>query len=81
MSLSHAEFIRRFAQHILPKRFVRIRHYGFLSSTWKRLKFTQLPDYFKLTPKSTEPPHRRSTKNRTHALPMFGAARAVAKEI
>ena len=37
--LSHEEFIRRFAMHILPKRFVKIRHYGFLSSTWKRKNF------------------------------------------
>jgi len=36
MVLSHEEFIRRFAMDILPKRFVKIRHYGFLSSTWKR---------------------------------------------
>jgi Putative transposase/Transposase zinc-binding domain len=42
MTLSHGEFIRRFTQHILPKRFVRIRHYGFLSSTWKRSKLTNL---------------------------------------
>jgi hypothetical protein len=55
MSLSHEEFIRRFAQHILPKRFVRIRHFGVLSSTWKRVKFKQLREYFKLQPKSTEP--------------------------
>lgn len=33
MTLSNGEFIRRFALHILPKRFVKIRHYGFLSST------------------------------------------------
>jgi hypothetical protein len=42
MTLSHGEFIRRFAQHILPLRFVRIRHYGILSSTWKRVKFAAL---------------------------------------
>ena len=36
MTLSNAEFVRRFAQHILPPRFVRFRHYGILSSTWKR---------------------------------------------
>jgi hypothetical protein len=56
MTLTHSEFIRRFAQHILPKRFVRIRHFGVLSSTWKRVKFTQLREHFKLKPKSTEPP-------------------------
>lgn len=42
MTLSNEEFTRRFAQHILPYRFVRIRHYGILSSTWKRGKLQQL---------------------------------------
>ncbi|CAF2107623.1 unnamed protein product [Rotaria magnacalcarata] len=32
MTLSHTEFIRRFEQHILPKRFVKIRHAGFLTN-------------------------------------------------
>ncbi|TDD97515.1 hypothetical protein E0F76_09465 [Flavobacterium cellulosilyticum] len=36
MTLTHEEFIRRFSLLILPKRFVKIRHYGFLSSTCKR---------------------------------------------
>ena len=44
MTLSHREFIRRFALHILPKRFVKIRHYGFLSSTWKRQKLKLLQE-------------------------------------
>jgi hypothetical protein len=30
MKLSHAEFLRRFEQHILPKNFVKIRHAGYL---------------------------------------------------
>lgn len=44
MKLTHREFIRRFALHILPKRFVKIRHYGFLSSTWKRQKLKLLQE-------------------------------------
>ncbi len=48
MTLPHAEFIRRFAMHILPNRFVRIRHYGFLSSTWKRSKLSALRKTFHL---------------------------------
>lgn len=44
MTLTHQEFIRRFALHILPKRFVKIRHYGFLSSTWKRGKLKLLQE-------------------------------------
>ena len=44
MTLTHQEFIRRFSLHILPKRFVKIRHYGFLSSTWKREKLKLLQE-------------------------------------
>lgn len=32
MTLEALEFLRRFLQHILPKGFVRIRHYGFLAN-------------------------------------------------
>ena len=39
MRVSGVEFLRRFSQHILPHGFVRIRHYGLLSS---RNKPTQL---------------------------------------
>ena len=47
MTLSHSEFVRRFKLHILPKRYVRIRHYGILSSTWKRSKLTNLKSKLK----------------------------------
>ena len=36
MELEDTEFIRRFAMHIPPERFLRIRHYGLLSSTSKK---------------------------------------------
>lgn len=36
MTLEKQAFIRRFARHILPSRFVRIRHYGFLASKAKK---------------------------------------------
>lgn len=32
MTLAATEFLRRYVQHILPRGFVRIRHYGFLGS-------------------------------------------------
>ena len=35
MDLTVTEFIRRFVQHILPPKFRRIRHYGFLSNAAK----------------------------------------------
>ena len=34
--------------HILPKRFVRIRHYGILSSSWKRGKLQSLQSSLKV---------------------------------
>ena len=36
MTLHPIEFIRRFSLHILPKGFIRIRHYGILSSSRKQ---------------------------------------------
>ena len=54
MVLSHGEFIRRFALHILPKRFIKIRHYGFLSSTWKRQKLQDLQKKMNFTPIAKE---------------------------
>ena len=32
MTLTDLEFLRRFLLHVLPSRFVRIRHYGFLAN-------------------------------------------------
>lgn len=46
MTVSAAEFIRRFLMHILPPRFTKIRHFGFLAS---RLKSALVPLCQKLT--------------------------------
>ncbi len=42
MSLSGEELIRRFLLHILPKGFVRIRHYGFLANRCRKAKLAQI---------------------------------------
>ena len=39
MTLSTQEFLRRYKQHFLPKGFPRVRHYGILSSAWKKRIF------------------------------------------
>lgn len=54
LRLHPKEFIRRFSLHILPKGFVRIRHYGFLSSTSKRRYLKQLQEQLG-KPKAVEP--------------------------
>lgn len=40
ITISGEEFVRRFLMHVPPKRFVRIRHYGLLSSRNKNRKIT-----------------------------------------
>lgn len=40
MTVSAEEFIRRFLMHVLPPGFMKIRHYGFLSSRGKQKKLT-----------------------------------------
>ncbi|MCX8151392.1 MAG: IS91 family transposase [Candidatus Bathyarchaeota archaeon] len=42
MTLSVMEFLRRFCMHVLPKGFVRIRHYGVLSNTHRNKKLLLL---------------------------------------
>jgi len=72
MRLDAIEFIRRFSMHILPKGFVRIRHFGILSSSTKKetipLIMGQLPKqtYVFAEPRMVEPynpkrcPHYRT---------------------
>ena len=43
-TLSTKEFVRRFCLHILPKGYTRIRHYGILSSGWKKEKLPKLQE-------------------------------------
>ena len=42
MTLDDTEFVRRFAFHILPKGFMKIRHYGILSSTSKNITIPRI---------------------------------------
>lgn len=62
LTLDAMEFIRRFSLHILPKGFVRIRHYGILSSTRKK---TTLPVIKAQTPPIT------SVQNEVRELKVF----------
>lgn len=42
LTLSSTDFTKRFLLHVLPKGFTRIRHYGILSSSWKKEKLPNL---------------------------------------
>lgn len=50
MTLKAKEFIRRFTMHILPDRFVKIRHYGILGNRNKQLKFKRCLEIFRVKP-------------------------------
>jgi hypothetical protein len=52
LTLSLDEFLRRFLLHLLPKRFVRIRNFGFLAN---RRRATSLPLCFQLLPSRSAP--------------------------
>ncbi|WP_234422166.1 IS91 family transposase [Sedimenticola thiotaurini] len=42
MQLDHAEFIRRFLLHVLPKGLMRIRHYGYLANCCRARRLPQI---------------------------------------
>ncbi|HUZ58372.1 MAG TPA: IS91 family transposase [Hanamia sp.] len=48
MTLEHAEFLRRFEQHILPKSFVKIRHSGYLHAKDKMERIASVCKQLKL---------------------------------
>jgi hypothetical protein len=50
MALPVEEFIRRFLLHVLPKRFVRIRHYGLLANRTRADKLTRLRSLLDVAP-------------------------------
>jgi hypothetical protein len=55
MTLSATEFLRRFAQHILPRGFVRIRQFGFLANGCRTALLTLSRSLIGFTPKPREP--------------------------
>ena len=54
MILTKWEFIRRFALHIVPHKFVRIRHYGFLANRNKRQYLAQARQALQVLPPTSE---------------------------
>jgi len=64
LTLSVDEFLRRFLLHLLPRRFVRIRHFGFLAG---RCRATLLPLCKRMLPTTT--PHPSGAPRRTTCGP------------
>lgn len=68
MTLGIDEFIRRFEQHILPLRFVKIRHYGYLSNHNRTKRLLDLFEMMKLPP----PPKKVLVTVQTRMLEKHG---------
>ena len=66
-TISAVEFIRRFLLHVLPKGFVRIRHFGFLANRNKAEHIEKLRRVFEL-PLDTETDDPQSIEELVHKL-------------
>ena len=60
LTLSACEFIRRYLLHILPSRFVKIRHYGILSTRNKR-RIQRCKKLFCLSNRAVRKPEKKET--------------------
>jgi Putative transposase len=67
-ALSHDRFLRRFLLHLLPKGFVRIRHFGFLAC---RRRPSTLPICFQLLGAAQEPPDEVDAASRQDAPDLY----------
>ena len=56
MTLSAAEFLRRFLMHVLPSGFMRIRHFGFLANRSRRTKLDLCRQHLGVTNPSNDRP-------------------------
>src|SRR5437588_12374421 len=88
MTLSSGEFLRRFLLHVLPRGFVRIRHYGFMANCHRQEKLDlcrQLLDQAAFKPAlaaTTAPGSVSSTDTESPAptCPMCGHGRMIVSE-
>jgi len=61
MTLDAMEFIRRFLLHVLPDRFVKIRHYGLLSNRKRKICVRLCKELLGMAPSVAKDPVPRST--------------------
>jgi predicted RNA-binding Zn-ribbon protein involved in translation (DUF1610 family) len=74
MTLAATEFLRRFFLHVLPKGFVRIRHFGFLAN---RFRTQALAECRRLLAVSPPPATADGAQNTTWLCPHCGATMEV----
>ena len=56
MILTTTEFVRRFCLHVLPERFVKIRHYGLLGNRQRQARLAVARQLLGTPPAAPQPP-------------------------
>ena len=86
MTLSAVEFLRRFLLHVLPRGFVRIRHYGFLANTHRQEKLELCRKLIRQAKSEPAPAAIEAQENKSdiespsHACPLCGLGQMVMSE-
>lgn len=82
MKLEVNEFLRRFCLHLLPARFVKIRHYGFLTNRKRRERVAQARRLLPEVSKTTEDPKTgKASADPKEVCPHCGSTRVMLLEI
>jgi hypothetical protein len=79
MRLELGEFVRRFCLHLLPERFVKIRHFGFLGNRQRKLRVAQARALLKQAPLPT--PVAALTSEPDRVCPHCGSTRLLLIEV
>jgi hypothetical protein len=59
MTLDSTEFLRRFVEHVLPRGFVRIRHFGYLANVQRAPLLSIAREILEAAQRPREPADRR----------------------
>jgi hypothetical protein len=81
MTLTGTEFLRRFFLHVLPKGFVRIRHFGFLSNRFRTGQLTLCRQLLAMSTPEPSMPSNCSGDPSTWHCPQCGAEMVVAQRL
>jgi hypothetical protein len=81
LSLPSEEFLRRFLLHVLPKRFVRIRYFGFLASRCRTPQLAQCRQALAVAPAPSLEPTPPARPRATWPCPRCGGAMRVIERL
>ena len=73
MTLTAMEFLRRFVQHVLPRGFVRIRHFGYLATACRTARLARARTLLRQSPAPTRSRDTAATSAATWRCPKCGA--------